>query len=300
MQLPISYAYQAWKPQYSSLFIPLNYLALVFEPLFPLLCLLRPGRMKYCLGMALAAFHTFIIVTMKLPFANLLCLGAISIIFRKELMQSALKVRNTGLHSAARRYRIGAPGIVGLSVVVLLALAMLSSVNLADWRRPMRANSNNAEVENRTESAEGLGPFQRPFFAALWAVGLAQQYQLLNWIDDRNYLYTYSVIERDSKGNNFRIDPNRMFPMNPRSVILQSYMHGVVWDELPADMRGPLRDSLKLRYATRYCRAFDPKGEIHVQSTVERVRGGAQHHSERIDNLLMVFTCQGGGPVSVD
>src|SRR5207253_5301697 len=122
---------------------------------------------------------------------NLLCLGEISIIFRKELMQSVLKVRNIGLHSAARRYQMGAPGIVGLLVVVLLALAMISSVNLADWRRPADTGplpkqfhkAVKTSLKTGTEGVEGLGRFQRPFFGALWAVGLAQQYQLLNWID---------------------------------------------------------------------------------------------------------------------
>ena len=266
MQLPISYAYQAWNPQYVSFLVPLNYLALVFEPLFGLLCLLRPGRVKYCLGIALAAFHVFIIVTMKLPFANLLCLGALSIIFGDELMQYVLKVRNAGLPPAARKYRMAAPSIVGLSVVVLLALAMLSSVNLADWRRPIGTAADPVQLDapnkgpnaSQADGVEGLGRVQRPFFAALWAVGLAQQYQLLNWIDDRNYLYTYSIVERGSNGNEVSVDANRLFPMSPRSVILQSYMHGIVWDELPTDMQRPLRDGLKSRYAARYCRSFDP------------------------------------------
>jgi hypothetical protein len=305
MQIPISYAYQAWKPQFLWLLIPLNYLALAFEPLFPLACVLRSGRLKYCLGIALAAFHVFIIATMKLPFANLLCLGAISIIFRNELMQWVWKSRNLEVHSVGATYGLCASSIVALSVVVLLALAMITSVDLPDWRQPLRTGSRpigfdaslSTSPETRTQPVEGLGPFQRPFFAALWAIGLAQQYQLLNWIDDRNYLFTYSLFENRGGGKNLSIDSNLMFPMNPRSVILQSYMHGIVWDEIPTELRGRLRNSLKLRYAARYCRAFEPKGEIQVYSTVERITGAEPRHSERTRSLLMAFTCNRGEPV---
>lgn len=293
MQLPVSYDYEAWNANHLWLFGPLNYLALVFEPLFPLLCLLRSGRLKYALGAAFITFHIFIIFTMKLPFANLLCLGAMCVLFRDELMRWLKGASNLEFDRAGNgKGAFGVSGILGIAVVVLLALAMLTSVSLPDWRQPVTKGSMVKEPRD-----EGLGSLQRPFFAILWAMGLAQQYQLLNWIDDRNYLVTYSIVESHKNGDSRRIDSTLMFPMDIRNVLLQSYMHGIVWTAVPDAMRGRLEDSLKRRYAARYCRRFDSNGEIHVISTIERITGKKPLRSAESQSVLMTFTCTRGESV---
>ncbi len=286
MQLPVSYAYESWRANHLWLFGPLNFLALAFEPLFPLLCLLRTGKLKYALGAAFIAFHVFIIFTMKLPFANLLCLASMCVLFRGELMRWLSATANIEVDQTSAAEKLGFSTIVGFSVVVVLAMAMLTSVNLPDWRQPITRDSIVKEAP-----VEGLGPWQRPFFVLLWSIGLAQQYQLMNWIDDRNYLFSYSIIEYEPNGTSRSIDPKLMFPMDMRNVLLQSYIHGIVWMAVPNTMRNQLQDSLKRRYARRFCRIFDASGEIQVNSTIERITGKTPRHSEESQNLLMTFTC---------
>ena len=142
---------------------------------------------------------------------------------------------------------------------------------------------------------EGLGYLQWSFFSFLWCMGIAQQYQLFNWIDDRNYSFHYEVIEQQDDGSVREVDPELMFPRSTRGVLLQLYLHGVTWMRIPSERQTELRSSLQLRFARRYCRQFQPEGDVAVYSTLERVTATMKSVEEdRI--LFMKFNCRQGEP----
>ena len=85
---------------------------------------------------------------------------------------------------------------------------MLSSVTLPQWRAPTRRGYAEASRTRTTEGgAEGLGPIQTALFSSLWSIGIAQQYQLFNWIDERNYSVRYKIIEYEGGTPGREIEP---------------------------------------------------------------------------------------------
>jgi hypothetical protein len=303
LKTPIALTPEYWGLEHLWFLVPLNYLALFCEPLFPLVWVLR-GRsiLRTSLLIALAAFHIFILMTMRLPFANMACLGAAAVLAHDDLI---LLFR---LPKAPARAPAAAPvfgtGGLAFSFVVVLTLAMLSSVSLPNWRKPTGTSklSNGTSLTSGTfleaeaSQVEGLGNAQLFFFSALWTIGIAQQYQLLNWIDQRNFMFKHSAIEVGSDGVSHSIDPRLIFPATPRSALLQSYLHGMVWNTIPAGQQSRLRESLKRRFAARYCRSFPTTGIIVVDAGDERTGIGSEHRSEPLSRL-MAFSCQSGAPV---
>jgi len=308
VRLPISLSPGFWGPQHFLFLKFLNYCALVLEPLFPLIFILPRGhRAKYALLIALLGFHVGTLVTLNIPFANLACTAALVIPFGGELMER-LRGQTTAPSASPSPLRLGFSGALALLCVSALTLAMITSAILPEWRTPPRNSTNeNALALNMRDGPtalgagvvrrfeyEGLGYLQWSFFSFLWCMGIAQQYQLFNWIDDRNYSFHYEVIEYQG-GAARQIDPDRMFPRSTRGVLLQLYLHGVTWMRIPNERQVELRHSLQLRFARRYCRQFRPEGDVAAYSTLERVSATATHVEEdRV--LFMKFSCQHGEP----
>lgn len=304
----ISLSPDFWGPQHLPVLKLLNYATLILEPLFPLIFILPRGhRAKYALLLALLGFHVGTLMTLRIPFANLACCAVLVIPFGGELMY---RIRRGRTQPSAPRSppRLEFAGAVAVVVVAVLTLAMVSSVTLPQWRAPSRRLQGNALSSQNTlalsmvgNSAapgggvdkfndEGLGTLQWTFYSALWCVGLAQQYQLFNWIDDRNYSLHYEVIE--SPGG----ESGAIFPRSTRGALLQFYVHGLTWMRIPRERQAELRSSLQVRMAGRYCRQFQPSGAVAVYSTLERIIPGANRVEEnRV--LLMKFSCQASEPV---
>ena len=97
---------------------------------------------------------------------------------------------------------------------------------------------------------EGL---HRAVYGVLWAGGLAQSYRLLDWVDRRNYVLDYRIREREPGSHWEKVDPERVFPSSMRGILLQSYLHGVVWRKFPPVKESELRAGLRQRFASRYC-----------------------------------------------
>jgi hypothetical protein len=295
LKTPLAFASEWWGPEHLAFLIPLNYLALVSEPLFPLICVLRTRHtFRYVLLAALVGFHVFILATLRLPFANVMCLGAAAVLARDDLMSFINQGRVKPAPRLLSQSRSG--GIFAVSFVSILTLAMLSSVTLPEWRTPDEPINGQASTTNEFQ-VEGLGRYQRLFFSALWAVGVAQQYQLLNWIDQRNFAFGYAVTGIAPDGSQQPIDANAMFPRNPRSLLLQAYLHGMVWHQLPPGKLSQFREGLKMRFAARYCRNFQPSGQIHVQAYFQRTGARQAVMHEPHTSFLMTFTCNSGKPV---
>ena len=317
-KLPISLSPDFWGPQHLPLLKLLNYSALILEPLFPLIFILpRGSRGKYALLLALLGFHVGTLVTLRIPYANLACLAALVIPFGGELM---FRLRQESPEPSTLRSspRLGLSGAVALILVIALTLAMISSVTLPRWRAPSRSYYANALLSQNVSqsglalsfaddsmqtraakidkfSDEGLGPLPRTFFSFLWCMGIAQQYQLFNWIDDRNYSLHYEVIEYQGDKPAREVEPDTMFPPSTRGVLIQFYLHGITWMRIPAERQPELRSSLHVRIARRYCQQFQPRGDVAVYSTLERIiPGGNRPEEKRV--LFMRFGCQGSEP----
>jgi hypothetical protein len=313
-KLPISLSPDFWGPEHLPLLKLLNYCALVLEPLFPLIFILPRGhRAKYALLLALLGFHVGTLVTLRIPFANLVCCAALVVPFGGELMN---KLRPESFMPSALRSsrRIGFSGAVAVILVTVLMLAMLSSALLPQWREPSRRFYANTFVSQSAPALgvaddslspragkvanfghEGLENLQWTFFAFLWCMGIAQQYKLFNWIDDRNYALHYEVIEYKGDKRTPQIEPGRVYPQSTRGVLLQFYLHGITWARIPHERQAELGSSLRMRTARRYCQQFQPEGDVVVYSTLERIIPGANRVEEDRE-LFMRFRCQAGEP----
>jgi hypothetical protein len=297
LKLPISVTPEFWGPQHLSLLKVLNYSALILEPLFPLIFILPKGHLaKYGLLLALFGFHVGTLATLWIPLANIACLAAMIVPFGGELMDR-LRGRATWPQPRRAPARLGWSGTFVILFVAVLAVAMLSSVTLPQWRAPTRHGYAEAAGARTTAGgAEGLGPLQMVFFSSLWCVGIAQQYQLFNWIDERNYSVRYRINEYEGDTPGREIEPGSMFVESTRGVLLQFYLHGLTWMRVEPSRGAELRRSIQTRTARRYCRRFQPRGVVVVYSTVERIVPGGIRDGEG-PALLMRFSCDGGEPV---
>lgn len=298
-KLPISYFHDFWGPQHIPYLKIINYATLVLEPLVPLMFILPQGsRLKYAMLAAFLGLHVLSVFTLNIPFANIACAATAILIFRREI---TVYLRGVELNVLGQRpsMKIGFSGATALLMVALLILAMISSVFLINWRtapRELKAGVEPAEAPRTPQiadesPAEGLQSVQQTFFGALWLMGIAQQYQLFNWIDHRNYIVRYRVYE-----DNVERDPDKMFVRSLRGILLDFYIHDVTWMRIPPDQREDLRRSILARTAARYCRNERPDGQITVHSSLERIDpngGPGQLH----DVVLMTFRCDNGRPI---
>lgn len=316
LKLPISLMPDFWGPEHLSALKILNYSALVLEPIFPLIFILPKGHYaKYGLLLGLLGFHIGTLVTLQIPFANIACIAAMIIPFGGELMDRLRRERPVSQPARAPA-RLGLSGAVALVFVTNLTLAMLSSIILPKWRVPSRRYYASASMAGNTlggnitnasaadccgasdldqEEAEGLQPLQMTLFSSLWCMGIAQQYQLFNWIDERNYSVHYRVIEYEGDTPAREIEPGTLFLQSTRGVLLQFYLHGITWARIPRQQQAELRRSLQLRFARRYCQGFQPRGIVAAYSTLERILPGG-NRVEESDVLFMKFSCRDGEP----
>lgn len=291
-KLPVSYFQDFWSAEHIPLLSVFNYGTLVLEPLVPIMFVLRRGSWaKYCLLFAFLGLHVISVATLNIPYANIACAATAILIFREELMTwlRGAYVEPVGVK------QFGFSGAVALFMVTTLTLAMISSVMLLDWRTAPREITIDEVIipEDRPEltdgRADGLDRVQIAFFGALWMMGIAQQYQLFNWIDHRNYATHYRIVV-----NGKEVDPNGMFVRSLRGVLLDFYIHDVTWLRIPPERRAELRSSILMRTASRYCRNEMPTGLVEAHSSLERIdpNGG---YGEFDNMLLMKFKCREDG-----
>ena len=309
LKLPISHAPDFWEPQHLPLLMVFNYAALILEPLFPLLFILPRGHAgKYALLLGLLAFHLGSVATLQIPFANLACTATVVLMFKDELM-TWIRGERAEAAAPSTPQTIAFTAVFALLVVTTLSLAMLSSAVLPRWRMPTRRD---ASVGLRSALApvledsmngspepdlkdEGLGPLQKSFFSALWCVGIAQQYQLFNWIDERNFSIRYHVIENEGIVSAHEVDAGEVLLPSTRGMALRLYLHGITWMRVPPQRQIDLRRSLHTRLARSYCQKLQPQGSVAIYATVERIMPGISR-VEANRELMMRFRCQNDEP----
>lgn len=272
----------------------INFATLVLEPLFALLLCLpgalgRRGRaLRAALALCFALFHLGITLTLDVPFANLGCLGALPLLLRDEVR------RRWGRPALAEpgELRLAPRERFACLALCLITGAALSAAAQAEWRRPLREGA--PPPRERLLSAEAGGPVQSGLFSALWLLGLAQQYRLLDWIDQRNYHVTLRIHERRAAG--VRVLPrSALLPAGMRASLLMTYLAGVTWMPVSARALPALRVALQQRLAQRHCwlqRQHGP-ADVRIQITLTRVNPSAPQPAEEL--TLVRFRCASDG-----
>ena len=266
LRLPIAYAPDFWQPHHLPVLQVLNYLALLIEPLIPMLLLCPPGHPGKWLGLLCqVGFHLGILLTLPLPFVNLGLLSTSVLFFRKEMLQWLQ--RDTApppvLHQAPRLERTGWLALVFL-LVLSLAVARGTPV---------------------------LGSLYQPAYALLWVVGVAQEYHLFDWIDKMNYHVTYRVRTQLPDGTTQPLAPTSLFPQSLRALLLQAYVHNVRWMRVPSRHRTALKYSILSRLAQRFCREQTLTTPVTAWARVQRIRPENVALTQGQEQFLLTFRC---------
>lgn len=272
LRLPIAYAPDFWGPQHLPLLQVANHVALMVEPLIPVLLLWRPGHPLKWLGLLCQlGFHLGILLTLKIPFVNLGLLGTSLLFFRAEILHWLQPDAEPPpvLRQATRLDRIG-----WLALVFLLVLSLA--------------------VVRRTPVLDLL---HKPAYALLWVVGIAQDYHLFDWIDKTNYHVVYRVSTQTTAETTQVLDPGTLFPQSLRATLLQAYLHNVRWMFVPPEHRSALRYSILTRLAQRFCRTQTIAASVTAWASVQRIRPDNVALSQGKEHFLMTFRCAERGAV---
>ena len=270
VRLPIGWFPNFWTPRSLPLLAVGNYATLVIEPLLPVVLLQRPGHPLKWVGLVgLLLLHLGIIATVRIPFANVACIAGAVLFFREEIMRAVL--RRSGV-TVELRYaqHSDAAGRVAVTFLIVLSVAMTR-------RLPIDALSH-------------------PAYAVLWMGGFAQDYQLFNWIDTKNWYGENRVLSIAHGPKGEPVEPGVMFPTSLRGVLLQAYLHDVRWIKVPEEDRPALKQSILTRLAQRYC-DWRHDDSVMVLADTQRVEPGNEALDHPETKFLMEFQCHAGQPV---
>jgi hypothetical protein len=272
LRLPIAYQPDLWGPQHLSWLQVGTYVTLIIEPLLPWLLTRRRGHPLKWLGLlAQLGFHLGIVATLRVPFANLGLAASAVLFFQAEIMDWVQRAsgRTTLLQQAPR---VGRAGRLALVFLLVLTLAMMR-------RLPI------------------IGIVHQPAFALLWLVGIAQDYQLFNWIDTKNYYVTHQVTATTPDGVQLQLAPTAIFPTSMRSVLLQTYLRNVRWMPFPQQHRRTLKQQILLRLAQRFCRFHPTPESVRVASMIRRIVPDNVALTRGNEQFWMQFRCFQGQAV---
>lgn len=256
-----------------------SYFVLLVEPLGAFVFVLSPGSWPVSIFLVMViGMHIGISLTVRVALANIGLIAALVAFGVVAGLVPQVSVA-TQPASAADWMAVGVVGCLAAQVVVDAAFAALGS---------------------SSGPATHTGAPYNPFYAPLWAVGLAQSYRLLDWVDERNYEIEYAVIERASDGQAQPVDPRQMFPRTMRHILIQSYLIGDIWTKLDPGVLATLRSSILRRYADRYARTQVHKAvTVEVRARICRVVE-ADEQPQQADVFLMRFGMREGVLLAFD
>ena len=271
LRLPIGRFPDLWGPQDLAWLRSATHAALAIEAGLPFLLLLRAGHPLKWFGLAcLLAFHLGIVATLRIPFANLGCVAAGLLFFREEIMRALLR-REGARVELGLSSRVDRAGRVALWLLAFLTLAMMRRLPL-------------------------VGEVHKPAYALLWLGGVAQDYQLFNWIDKKNWRGE-TVVWSIARGPQGLAEPAAdLFPPSLRGVLLQAYLHDVRWIKVPREYREALKQSILSRAAQRFCRRH-PTDAVVAETVTQRITPDNVNLDQGETKFLMEFQCRNGGAV---
>ena len=245
----------------------LSYLSLAVEPLIPLLFFLRKNHpIKWIGWILVVGFHLGIALTLRIPFANLALIAAGVLLFRGEIM--------AWLHGRAAapaldsRSRIDLAGRIALVFLLVLAVAM-------------------------TRRIPGIREVHKPAYAILYLAGIAQDYQLFNWIHKKNIHCREEIFAGSLSRGAEPLAEVALFPSGIRGVLLRSYLYGIRWIKIPREHQRELKRSLLDRAVRRYCREYEPRGKMLVTVQLQRITKFNLDLDQGIRRALATFQCEG-------
>jgi hypothetical protein len=213
-------------------------------------------------------FHLGIIVTLRVPFANLALMATAVLFFRAEIMQ-ALRRWQQGPVTLRPVPRLDRAGRIAVLLLCVLTLAMLRGI-------------------------PGIGVIHKPAFALLWMVGLAQDYQLFKWVDRLSYHVEHQVVLHPLHAPRQALPPTTLFPSSMRGVMLQAYLHNRTWMPVPRQHYPSLKHSILTRLAQRFCRTQTPTGHVTAWSTIQRIRPANVALTQGKPRFVLEFSCAQG------
>ena len=293
-KLPMSFVADVITPSWAPALRVLNAATMVVEPLLGVAIFFssRP-RVRAALVASMVAFHLGIVATVDVPFANLGCLLAIPLLFRST--RSIAKTSSIRDRAVDTTPRLRGREHVGALVLALLVGAMGCALFTPPWRAP-DPDGRGKPTTLRGGTAESGGLVQTAFFGVLWCGGLAQQYRLLDWIDDRNFSVTLRF--RVTGSAERTIPADRVLPRDMRSSLLLSYLGGVTWMPVPPEHLAEVRAAIAERVTARACSVLDVDGTIALEADYERTDPSARAPAPRTTLVLARGRCEKPGRVS--
>ena len=272
LNMPIAHTPEMWGTPSLPWLRAANYMVLFIEPLLPLLFMLRCGHPLKWLGLVCQlGFHIGILATLNIPFANLAMLATAVLFFRDEIMRGLCRrlelpplLCRPQHHQWLSRLACG--------VLVLLMFSMTSRFS--------------------TSKVTYI-----PAAAALWMMGIAQEYQLFNWIDEKNYTNRYDVRITQADGQEWTAPSDALLPPSLRASVIQGYLYDVNWIKLDDAYRPALKRSILTRMAQRFCRHHPLPGRISVQADLQRVLPPHVVPQHAPPRFVMSFECAESKPV---
>ena len=279
--------------------------ALVVEPIFALIPWLAKGsRLKLGLAILAVFMHLFTILTLGFAFANLACICALLLCFQDELHAFYMKSKGLVKIKANESWQsLRFSDYTGLVVVVLLTGAMsLSFTNAYSWRSSVHDSVQHAPKAHKAPVNPEYGnPLQTAFYGGLWVLGLAQSYQLMDWIDSRNFTIAigaeiFKANEKLSEEENLE----KFLPSTVRVNLLYSYIFEVVWHSMPKEKLEVLKKALVFRLSNYLCRHEKTKMlDKDVRLNYSLFRISPQHLETYVPvfrkNTLLDFSCKTEG-----
>ena len=290
LRMPIARAPGFWTMRRRPILRVANYAALALEPFFGLVFVLPSHSAgKWLLAVCAVVFHLGIVATLKIPYSNLLMLGALTMAFGPEIAGALSDFEAPG--SAAPGSVAAAlvqPDPIALDPLAVVALALVAVlVAMFAWEaaakwRPI----------SRPYSTKG---WANPLRAALWLAGVFQSYRLFDWVDSRNYHVRYELHGlADSPRTRQALDASALFDDTMRHLLLQSYLIDNVWLQMDADDRAAVRRAILARYAARYARSNPNAGTLEAWAVVQRVTADNLDLTRGERRFLMRFSCRDG------
>ena len=292
LRMPIARTPGFWTMRRRPILRVANYAALALEPFFGLVFVLPShSPVKWLLAACAVVFHLGIVATLKIPYSNLLMLGALPMAFGPEI-GTAISGSVPPGSVAATLPQSGSvaldPSAVALdpsAVVALVLVAVL--VAMFAWE----AAAKWCPI-SRPYSTKG---WANPLRAALWLAGVFQSYRLFDWVDSRNYHVRYEL-HGLAAGSQTRqaLDASALFDDTMRHLLLQSYLIDNVWLQMDADDRAAVRRAILARYAARYARSHPNAGTLEAWAVVQRVTADNLDLTRGERRFVMRFSCRDG------
>jgi hypothetical protein len=266
--LPISLMPDFWKPEHVPFLRFATYASLIMEIALPFFLLSPKDSLRKWVGLLLQVlFNLGIILTLKIPFANIAMLASAVLFFREELMEALLRRQNL-------TDELGQSGRIGMSTVAALVFVVLV-------------------ILSTSRTVPVLKHLGQPATQALWAIGIIQNYYLFNWIDRLNYQVDQEAVFYPSPNSAPQyLDPRTILPRTVRHTLFQMRLYDIPWlMRFPKDRLDILKRDIGNRISTRACERVGENGRFVLTTTLRRVTPDNIELKKKTRTYKMSFTC---------